>query len=58
MTVITIYKNIEMYIYINLNICKLKKRRVWNDMIVFYIVKYDLSILKGKVVDRTIEGDG
>ncbi len=29
-----------------------------NDMIVFYVVYCDLSILKGKVVDHTIEEVG
>ncbi len=29
-----------------------------NNMIVFYVVECDLSILKGKVVDHTIEEVG
>ncbi len=60
MVIIIIYKDIEMYISISTIISIKYKTNIelGNDMIVFYIAKCDLSTIKVKVVDHTIEEVG
>ncbi len=44
--------------FINFNISKVKRLENRHDLKVFGVVECDLNILKGKVVDHTIEEVG